>query len=128
MQIATITGNLGADAEVKTSKSGSEYVSLRVGVGYYDGQERQTQWWRVSAFGPRLVRYLSGGRKGDKITVCGEFSASIWDSRNGPQVDLDLVASSAEFGGGQQDSGQRDAGQRAGQRVGQRVASGGGWQ
>ena len=50
-------------------------------------------------------------------------SASIWDSRNGPQVDLDLVASSAEFGGGQQDSGQRDAGQRAGERV----ASGGGW-
>lgn len=46
----TVVGRLGADAEVFTSPSGKEMVRYVVATNHGSPDNRQTSWWRVTAF------------------------------------------------------------------------------
>lgn len=48
----TMVGRLGADPELKHSKSGSDYIQYVVGSGYGPKEARQTSWFRVASFAP----------------------------------------------------------------------------
>lgn len=96
MQTITIAGRIGRDAETRTA--GSDTVTgFTVAVDQRNGRDKTTNWWRVSIWGKRgeaLVQYL---RKGDNITVSGEFSLTEYDGK--PQ--LNIRANEVALQGGQ---------------------------
>ena len=74
MLIVTLAGNLGRDAEYKTTQNGTELCSFSVGVSTGYGENKATTWVDVTKWGKGaegLARIL---RKGSKVAVSGELS------------------------------------------------------
>lgn len=74
MLILSLAGNLGRDAEHKTTQSGAEFCSFSVGVSTGYGENKSTVWVDVTKWGKGsegLTRIL---RKGSKVAVSGEMS------------------------------------------------------
>ena len=99
MQSITIAGRIGRDAETRNAGEGT-VTSFTVAVDQRNGRDKTTNWWRVSIWGKRgesLCQYL---RKGDNITVAGEFSLSEYEGK--PQ--LNIRASEVALQGGKADA------------------------
>ncbi len=70
----SLAGNLGRDAEHKTTQAGKEFCSFAVAVNVGFGENKSTVWVDVTRWGngaEGLARIL---RKGSKVAVCGELS------------------------------------------------------
>jgi len=86
MNVFTATGNLGGDAEVRYTKSGTAVAqfSLPVKSGY--GDKEKTTWVRCLIWGKRaeggLIGYL---KKGQMVCVSGEISLNEWETKEGVQ-------------------------------------------
>ncbi len=93
---STVIGNIGGDAEIKSTKSGKSFVSFS--VAHDKGKDQPTTWVRVYWFGGvnhPLLRYL---HKGAKLVVTGDLSVSAYADRNGqPAVGVDLFADSVDI-------------------------------
>lgn len=86
MQMITIAGRIGRDAETRQTQSGDSVTSFSVAADQRNGREKSTNWWRVSLWGKRgesLAPYLV---KGGQVTVSGEFSLSEYDGK--PQLNV----------------------------------------
>lgn len=98
---ATIVGNLGKDAEMKTADSGNTRLVFSVAdtVGY--GDNKKTQWVNCTLFGKRgesLGKYLT---KGAKVVIFGEVSLRQYDDKNGmARTSIDCVVSDVVLVGG----------------------------
>lgn len=91
MQSVTIAGRVGRDAETRPTNSGS-VTSFTVAVDQRNGRDKTTNWWRVSLWGKRgegLAQYI---RKGDNITVTGEFSLGEYEGKAQLNVNANDVA------------------------------------
>ena len=102
MQTITIAGRVGRDAETRQAGDGS-VTSFTVAVDQRNGRDKTTNWWRVSIWGKRgetLAQYI---RKGDNITVAGEFSLTEYDGK--PQ--LNIRASEVALQGGKGEASPR---------------------
>ena len=107
MNRATIGGYLGRDPELKELPSGSTVCELNVGVSAYDrrNKEKITQWYRASLWGQSAQRAAQMLRKGSFVIVTGDLVATIWESNNGPRLQLELSDCQLYLGpktGGQQ--------------------------
>ena len=92
MQSITIAGRIGKDAETRNTPGGDSVTSFSVAVDQRNGRDKSTNWWRVSIWGKRgeaLAQYL---RKGDNVTVCGEFSVSEYEGKTQLNVRANEVA------------------------------------
>jgi single-strand DNA-binding protein len=91
MQTITIAGRIGRDAETRTA--GSDTVtSFTVAVDQRNGRDKTTNWWRISIWGKRgeaLAQYL---RKGDNVTVSGEFSVSEYEGKTQLNIRANEIA------------------------------------
>lgn len=110
MQVITVAGKLGRDAEVRQTQGGDSVCSFSVAVDQRNGRDKSTNWWRVSLWGKRgdaLAQYLT---KGSSVTVSGEFSLSEYEGK--PQ--LNIRANEIALQGGKQDGGNQASGDRNG--------------
>ena len=84
MNIFTCTGNLGKDAELRYTSSGTAVAgfSLAVKAGY--GDKQSTLWLNCSIWGKRaesgLIQHLT---KGQQVVVSGELSEREWQGNDG---------------------------------------------
>lgn len=102
MQIVTVAGKLGRDAELRHTQGGDSVCSFSVAVDQRDGKDRSTNWWRVSLWGKRgesLAPYLL---KGVSVTVTGAFSVSEYEGK----TQLNIRASEIALQGGRGDGSQ----------------------
>lgn len=79
----SFTGNLGADAETRTTQSGDAVVNFSVGVKSGYGDKATTTWARCSMFGKRgqaVAQYLL---KGQLVGVTGEMSVREYQKKDG---------------------------------------------
>ena len=92
-----LIGNLGADPEVRETKSGQEVATLRLATSetWKDKQgERQerTEWHRVVIFNEGLVgvvkRYV---KKGSKIYIEGALRTRKWEKDGVDQYTTEVV-------------------------------------
>ena len=86
MQIISIAGTTGKDAEHKTTQSGAEMCSTSVAVNGYANGEKTTTWYDVTSWGKGsegLARIL---RKGSKIACSGELSTREHNGKTYLQV------------------------------------------
>jgi single-strand DNA-binding protein len=73
MLILTLAGNVGRDAEFKTTQTGQEFCSFSVGVSVGYGENKSTQWVDVTKWGKGAEGLSRILRKGSKVAVSGEM-------------------------------------------------------
>ena len=96
-----IIGNLTSDPELLTTSTGVSVCTMNVAVNRrFSGAngERQTDFFRVTAWrqlGETCARYLSKGRK---ISVIGEVTARAYEGKDGTvRASLEVTADEVEF-------------------------------
>lgn len=97
----SLAGNLGRDAEHKTTQSGQELCSFAVAVNVGYGENKSTVWVDVTRWGKGaegLARIL---RKGSKVAVCGELSTREHNGKTYLQCRADNVTIQGTPDGGQ---------------------------
>lgn len=91
MQIATIAGNLGKDAELKSTQSGDQFCRFSVAVTTGWGDRKATTWWDVTRWGKGAEKLAPMLTKGTKITVSGEISTREHEGKTYLQLRADHV-------------------------------------
>lgn len=81
MNIITIAGTIGKDAEMRNLPDGTPVASFSVADS--QGRDKPTIWWHCAIFGKRaesLQQYLT---KGGKVTVAGTITEREWTDKDG---------------------------------------------
>ena len=97
-----IIGNLTNDPELRTTPNGVSVCTMTVAVNRRFSSangERQTDFFRVTAWrqrGENCARFLTKGRK---VAVIGEVTARAYESKDGsgPRASLEVTADEIEF-------------------------------
>ena len=78
------TGNLGKNAELKTTQAGKNVCTFSVAVTSGYGDNQKTTWANCAIFGKRaegkLPQYLV---QGQKVAISGEPTLETWDKPDG---------------------------------------------
>ncbi len=81
MNSITITGQLGKDAELRTTPKGEQVLGFSVADS--QGRDKPTIWWNCQLWGKRaesLAQYLT---KGQAVTVIGTVSQRTYQDKQG---------------------------------------------
>lgn len=93
-----LIGRLGADAELRTSTKGNQFVSMRVASNDFVGGENVTTWVTVMWSGDRAVKMQEHMKKGSAVSVHGTLRTSLFTNKNGEQsISTDLFADRVDF-------------------------------
>ena len=127
MQIGTIAGNLGKDAELKTTQTGDQLCRFSVAVTTGWGDRKATTWWDVTRWGKGADKLAGFLKKGAKVAVSGEISTREHEGKTYLQLRADHVtmqgdaggSSSGQARGSTQDQSSRDASAKSNTRYAQ---------
>ena len=98
MMYVRIEGRLGADSELKTSKSGNKFVTMRVASNDYVNGENVTTWVRVMWSGERAIKMQEHMKKGSFVGIWGTPRVSLYDNKNGEKaISIDVMADRVDF-------------------------------
>ena len=96
-----LIGNLTFDPETRTTPNGVSVCSFNIAVNRRfvpQGGERQTDFFRISAWrqlGENCQKYLAKGRK---VAVVGELTARTYVDKSGEtRISLEVTADEVEF-------------------------------
>ena len=107
LNVCTLTGRLGRDAEQKYLPTGTAVIEFSIAVDTGFGDKRRSFWIKCSMFGdrgPKLAQYL---RKGQQVAVSGEFDPRPYQAKDGAEkISLELRISAVELIGGKNDTQQ----------------------
>ena len=73
-------GNIGKDAELKTTQDNREQVAFTVAENQKKNGQEVTNWLSCYYGNPRVAQYL---KKGTKVFVRGELSVNIYQTSEG---------------------------------------------
>ena len=91
-------GRLGADSEVRTSKSGKQYVSMRVATDEFRNGEKSTAWLNVTYHSDRGIKMQPFLKKGSAVSVIGSETVGTYQDKNGEtQISRDVLADRVDF-------------------------------
>jgi single-strand DNA-binding protein len=85
MQLITISGNVGKDAELRTVRD-SQVLSFNVGVKNGYGGGATTVWYRCSLWGKAAEAFAGSLKKGTKVFVSGELTHDEYEGK--PQFNV----------------------------------------
>lgn len=100
MNKITLIGNLTKDPELRATPNGTSVCSFIIAVNRrfaQQGQEKQTDYFRINAWrgiGESCARNLV---KGKKVAVVGELQARQYDKDGKTYMSLDINADEVEF-------------------------------
>ena len=100
MNVLTVTGNLGKDAERKAMNDGT--AVLKFSVADSQGKDKPAIWWNCDLFGKRaesLAPYLV---KGQQVTVTGTLSEREYEGKKYQTLRVNDVALQGGRPGGEQ--------------------------
>ena len=104
LNVCCISGNLGADAELRKTRSGQSVLSFNVAVNerrknaQTQEWEDYTNWVSVTMFGTRAEKLQVYLTKGKKVAVEGKLRWSQWENQNGEKRSkLEVIADEVEF-------------------------------
>ena len=99
MKSLTIAGNIGKDAELRSTGKGEQVAGFSVGVTDGFGDNKRTLWFDVSIWGKRAETLAPMLTKGGKVCVSGDLSTREYDGK----TYLTLRASEVTLMGGKPD-------------------------
>lgn len=94
MNIAMMTGRLGADPDLRKTNTGKSVVNVSVAVyaGKSQTGEILTDWFRWTLWGDQADRFAQKARKGDAVMLKGRASVKTY-ARDGQDVkSIEFVA------------------------------------
>ena len=98
MIYVTLNGRLGADSEVKSSKNGNQFVSMRVASNDFANGERTTTWANVIWSGERALKMSQYMKKGSSVIINGTLRFSTYTDRNNEKaISVDVFADRIDF-------------------------------
>lgn len=103
MKKTVIIGNLGQDAQVKSTQQGQQFLGFTVAVSEKRNGQESTTWFSCSAWGERYVtgpvgQYL---RKGTKVYLEGNYTPSLYNAQDGSvQISHNFMVNQLELLGG----------------------------
>ncbi len=106
MKQIVIAGNIGKDAELRSTQGGDQVAGFSVAVEGREGREKVTVWFDVSIWGKRaeaLSQYLT---KGTRVCVCGDLGTR---EHNGKTYLTVRASEVTLLGGGRRDDAQGGA-------------------
>lgn len=101
MLVLNLAGNLGRDAEYKTTQGGQELCTFAVGVSVGYGDNKSTVWVDVTKWGKGSQGLANILRKGSKVSVSGEMSLREHNGKTYVQCRADHVTVQSKAEGGQ---------------------------
>lgn len=112
MNVWNFTGNLGQDAEQRSTQDGTAITSFSVAVRSGFGEREATTWARCSMFGRRgeaVAPYLT---KGQQVAISGELTAREWQDKEGlTRTSIEVRVNDLTLIGKRDDSGTRSRNQ-----------------
>ena len=119
LNTVAISGNLGADPELRNSASGTAILTLRIAVNERRKDQSgewtdYTNWVDAVMFGTRaesVSRYLS---KGSKVSVSGRLHYSSWEKDGQKRSKLEVIVDEIEFMSRDQQDGSQQGGYAGG--------------
>lgn len=102
MQVITVTGRLGRDAKTYESGNGGEpFVTFTLASDSKIKGEEKTTWYDVIATSSKKVKAMTPYlKKGTAVCVIGDFSASLYDTKDGEKgIRLSINADRIDFNG-----------------------------
>ena len=97
INIFTVSGNVGKDAELRQTNSGKYVASFSLPCKSGYGEYEKTSWVTCKMLGgmaEKLSKYIT---KGSKVTVSGEFVLEEWESNGEKKKMPCLIVSSIEL-------------------------------
>ena len=85
MQIITVSGRIGKDAESRTVRD-NQVTSFNVAVDQGYGDSKRTNWFRVSVWGKKGFGAAPYLLKGGVVTVVGELEFDTYEGK--PQYNI----------------------------------------
>lgn len=89
MNTFTITGNLGADPELRFTPSGKAVANLRIADtprrknAAGEWEDGETLWMPATTWGRDAEAVAEHLRKGDRIVASGRLTSRTWQDRDG---------------------------------------------
>jgi len=83
MNVAIISGNLVADPEKQTGKTGTVYAQFTVAESRKGPSGEKTNFFSCTCFGKTAEFLSEHGRKGGRVWVEGELSQDTWQDQEG---------------------------------------------
>jgi len=100
----TLVGRAGADAEKRYTEKGTAVASVNVATDVGWGDNKSTQWFKVTLWGKLAENVSEYITKGKQIFVQGELTASEWTTNEGQQrTTLEVKADTIKLLGSQQE-------------------------
>ncbi len=81
MNSISVSGNLGKDAELRSTTKGEQVLSFS--VADRQGLDKPTIWWNCQLWGKRAATLEPYLKKGQPVTVAGTVSEREWDDKEG---------------------------------------------
>ncbi len=111
-----ILGNLGQDPEVHEMKSGTKVCRLNVATTRKwksketNEQVEETEWHRISVWGPQADPCMKYLKKGRQVYVEGRLRTSSYEKDGVKKYSTEIVADTVQFIGGRNDGGGQGGG------------------
>lgn len=103
MNVITVAGSLGKDAELKKMPNGDAICNFSVADSM--GRDKGTIWWNCGLYGKRaesLSQYLV---KGQAVTVTGSVSEREWTDKEGnKRKSMDVRVNDVALQGGRKEA------------------------
>ena len=80
MQLITISGNVGKDAELRTVRD-TQVLSFNVGVKNGYGRDAGSVWYRCSLWGKAAEAFAGSLSKGTKVFITGELTHDEYEGK-----------------------------------------------
>lgn len=112
MNRVIIAGNLGADPDLRYTKSGTAVAEMRIATREREKRGEQwedhTEWHRVILWGKRAESLGKILTKGSFVVVAGKNRTRQWEAKDGgKRYTTEIVADEIELTGGGGGSGRR---------------------
>lgn len=108
MQNIVLSGNIGRDAELRSTRDGQKVCSFNVGVKNGFGRDAGSVWYRCSLWGKAAEAFAPSLLKGVKVFVTGELTHGEYEGKPQYEVRVGSIDTAARPAG-QADSSHRNA-------------------
>ena len=97
--IAIIYGHLGKDPEIRSTSSGKSVASFSVATDSGWGENKDTFWANIVAFGQQAEFAQKWLKKGSLVRVTGELRQRKWTDKSGSErATVEITAKDIAFG------------------------------
>lgn len=98
MRKLIVTGRLGGDPEVKTTKNGTAYTTFRIANQEYG--DENTSWITVTVWDSAQQNFCKNLKKGSSVIIDGDYTDRIYISNknNQPEIGRDMRSNAIYFG------------------------------